>query len=243
MLKKECGKFTLQIELHMSEPEEGDFNDKKQMCGDDGQGLALQYGADFELKYFQEENRPNPIGILQFVQPSQMVGNPLGDSEKNIYIDKQQTEEQTVKQTTLKNYLFGNPKEKIISPKGLWREEEWVCVRKNNESVIRDTPREIIGYDLDVSSQTRILNKAPKLVFYDFMVEIQGEYCIIYPCGVKFEISVEQHRNATGGYLNIYTQKISELLPVNFSALKLEEILGIGNRIDPKSYKIVKADK
>lgn len=227
MLEKKCDNFTLEIELQMRKPDDDDF--KKKVLN-----LGLQYGADFELRCSRNGTYSYPIGILQFVKPSQIVGNPLGDAIRNIYIDKIQF----AGKVKLKKYLYGEPGENITHA-GTWVTGKPICVRKENQSVIHDTPRELIGYDLDAASQTLILSKVPKLEFYDFLVEIQGEYCIIYPLGVGFEISVEQKKNDQGEYLNIYEQKVSELKSVNFEALKLKKILEIDNKIDQNSYKII----
>lgn len=228
MLLQKCDNFSLKIELRIEKPADTDFKQNRS-------GLGLQYGADFELSYSRNGNQRNPIGILQFVKPSQPVGNPLGDEGKNLYIDKEQLPGKGI----LKDYLFGVPG-RIITYNGTWVTNQPVCTREVNESTIRDTPREIIGYDLDPASRTLMLEKAPKLVFYDFWVEIQNDYCLIYPLGVGFTISVEQ-KTDNGSYLNAYDLNLSRLSRVNFHQMKLNEILQIGGKIDPNSYKVVQS--
>lgn len=82
-----------------------------------------------------------------------------------------------------------------------------------------------------------MLNKAPALVFYDFMAEIKREYNVIYSNKAGFAISVEQMKN-NDYYLNEYNLNVSKLMEVNFNKLKLKEILEIDDKIGQKSYMI-----
>ena len=219
-------RFTLDIEPKCSPPTDEMFNQHSPNIG-------LHYGADFVLTYRLKTEMKYPIGILQFIKPSQLVGNPLGDRSKNLYIDK----EQVPGKGKLKDYLYGDPN-KNISHETSSLNGMPMCVRTMQESVIRDIPREIIGYDLDVPSQTMMLRKAPQMVFFDFMVEIQGEYCVIHPSGVTFTIGVVQQGNPNGGYLNQYDLSVSDWARIDFNKLKLDEILKLDDRIDSASYRI-----
>lgn len=221
MITKKCDNFTLNIELQMKKPDNQEFKHN-------AANLGLQYGADFELEYAQSTEREYPIGILQFIKPTQIVGNPLGDSKKNIYIDKNNAQG-----NTLENYLFGTP-DLNISYDGTFVTGHLTCVREKSRSIIRDTPRELIGYELDASNTLR-LRVAPKMVFYDFFVEIRNGYCFIYPYGVTFEISVEQKRNGNM-YLNEYNLNTLELKRANFNDLRLDTFLKNINMI---SYKVI----
>lgn len=222
MIKK-CDNFELDIELKIVKPDDVDFNHRNP-------NIALQYGANFELKYSQTEKRNNCIGILQFIKPSVMVGQPLGDEEKNIYIDHSHIPGDG--SVPLKEYLYGTPNNRI----SYWNNVV-ECERLNDKSIIRDVPREIIPYELDTSSNTMALRSYPKMVFYDFMVEIVQEYSEIYPLGVTFEIDVVQIKNGNN-YLNEYDIKCSELRRANFNDLRLGNILKINNKIACNSYTI-----
>lgn len=239
-----CNNFELQITPELIPPGNEDFTNHST-------SLGLQYGADFELKYHRNSSRPYNIGILQFVKPSQIVGNQPGDPSKNIYIDKEKyVDKNGMGQTTnLEYYLFGNPGTKI-QHNGRWFTP---CTRAVNESTLHDIPREIIGYEFDSLSRTPSLVMAPKMVFYDFPVEINGDHCIIYPAGVSFTISVTQNMIQTTtsegdkiySYLNQYNIQVSPLTSVNFHDLGLQSILelkdpqGAYDYIHKSSYEIL----
>ncbi len=227
-IEKKCDGFTLNLKTVLEKPSDDDFKNMS-MTGN----IALQYGADFELVYTDlNEKRKNTLGILQFIKPSVQINDKVGDKDKNIFIDS------TRKDGTspLSDYLYGTPNVKINYENSQYV-KKLMCEREVTRSIIRDTPRELLGYVTDRQNGSVSLIKAPKVVFYNFVVEIDGTYSIIYPKGVTWSYQITQ-KMEDGRFVNEYEYQYSELCRADFNQLKLESIFG--SSIAPKSYRVLR---
>lgn len=215
-MKQTFGKFELEAECVFAKPEQKDF--------DNGlNSLGIQYGADFTLRYKDRKQRKNALGMLQFIKAATKVGNSPTSSCSGIALDS--NIKQGIRPVT--DYLFGTvglP----ISYSGSIFCGRLTCQRNTNECEICDCPREIMKYDQDKS-----LHLPAAAQFWNFVVEIQENFGIIFPIGVSWSYEIKQI-----GKTNQYTAEISILEEASLDSIDYNNIFS--GYIADNSYKILR---
>lgn len=212
------GGFQLEVHPMLIKPDENDF---KTSAPD----LAIQCGADFHLSY-QDKFSSNPkLGILQFVRSETVVGNPPKDSVSGVCIDHGFENSQR-----LVDYLFGNPEQKIIHQASKFFNMP-TAIRETNRCEIYDIPRELHGF------VGQNLTGSPIVIeFWEFVVEIAGEYGMIYNNGIHWRLSFAQEPAG----MNEYACEVTFYTAI-FEHLNYKGIFESANAVNANTYKIVKS--
>lgn len=207
--------FQLEVTPIIIKPSEEDFHQA-------APGLAIQCGADFHLSYQGRFSSEPKLGILQFVRSDTVVGNPPKDPVSGVCIDSgfQAT-------GRLVDYLYGSPEGKIIHQMSAFF-GKYTAIREKNRCEIYDIPREVHGF----AGQN--LQGSPIMIeFWEFAVEIDGEYGIIYPGGIKWSMAFAQE--AAGE--NAYSCKVG-FGASKFTDLNYKGVFGNQNAVRGDTYKI-----
>lgn len=210
--------FQLEVYPFLIKPEDNDFDTS-------APGLAIQCDADFHLAYQGKFSSKPQLGILQLVRSGIVVGNPPRDTVSGVCIDHGFESSRN-----LIDYLYGNPGQKIIHQAAKFFNMP-TTIREANRCEIYDIPREPHGFT------GKNLNGSPILIeFWEFVVEIAGEYGIIYPNGIKWNLSFAQEPAGK----NEYACEI-QFGTAKFTDLNYEGIFGSQNAVSQDSYKIAKS--
>ena len=179
-------KFTLEIYPFITLPE--NIFDK---------GSAIQYGADFCVKYNDSSSRSKNIGLLQFVRGQNNVGTHKKDE---LCLDKFGTP------NTFTNCLFGDPNKKIGHESSKFYQKP-TCVRSTTFCESYDIPREISGaYDRKTGEFTGLA----KIEFWHFVAEFDGDRGTIFKNGFAWVCEFKQSPTN----INKFTFEAVELKPV-----------------------------
>lgn len=190
-------------------------------------GVAVQYGADFRIRFARQGGHEHKLGLLQLILPRTQLFAHTVVGEWNI--DKRYPEDDTA--IVLEQCLYGSDGVKIGGHSATYAGQEMRQLGEN-ECWLIDTPREING-----NFERGVFTGLTNTKFANYVVELDGPLGRLFNTGITWGYSVQQygsrpghfdmhvlepqliqlkdhneHLAAIGSFLNVPKAKLAELI-------------------------------
>ncbi|WP_079436751.1 hypothetical protein [Zoogloea sp. LCSB751] len=148
-------------------------------------GVAVQYGADFRVRFSRQGSHEHKLGLIQLILPRTQLFAHTVVGEWNI--DKQYPDDDTA--IVLEQCLYGSDGVRIGTHSATYAGQE---MRQLGESEcwLIDTPREING-----NFEGGVFTGLTNTKFANYVVELDGPIGRIFNTGLTWGYSVQQDGN------------------------------------------------